>query len=275
MKNNTSKQGQVLLVVVLLLATTLTIVMTVVFTSRTESNVTRLQQDSERSLAAAEAGIEAAIKSQGEQVERTFRGLSLNNLQGIDLDGSKVTKDNTSSRDFVSPVITKDQQYTLYITPYSSEGFGTPIFQGDVFIYYGSESGCGNLALEFTVVSSDTASTYNVKRYIADAGNKLGSDIDERIASTGIVNIPDTDPEATFNCKAGPIPATLNTKLIFVRLVGNNASPTKLGIKQGQGLPPQGTYFYSEAKTTTGVVKKVQVFQSYPQLPAEYFVTTF
>src|SRR5437868_4230347 len=100
------QEGQVLLLIVLLLATVMTVVMTVIFTARTESKTTKLEQESQKSLAAAEAGIEAAMKQGADTTDFKFEDHpeSLGNLTGIDMSKSTVTINTTSTTEFVSPL---------------------------------------------------------------------------------------------------------------------------------------------------------------------------
>jgi uncharacterized protein (UPF0333 family) len=266
------KKGQILLVVVLLLATMLTVVMTVVFTSRTETQSSKLQQEADKSLVAAEAGVEAAIKSLGAGSTQSFSDLNLGSLQssGIDVTNSKVSADNTQRDQFVSPVILKDQQYTLYLTNYDNGNYGGNAFTPKLQVYYGSGINCNNLALEITVVSftAGDSSSPVVSRFVADTGRLLGSD-GAQIGSATNLTIKST----VFNCVTSAISLPNNAKLLFARVLGSGAS-TRIGINDGQ-LPVQGKYFTAEAKTTSGVTKKIKLFQSYPQLPAELFVTSF
>jgi hypothetical protein len=254
--------------------------MTISFTSRTENQVTKLQQDADKSLVAAEAGIEAAIKNQS---SGSFSELSLDALKdsGIDVDSSKVTIDAAQTRKFVSPAINKDEQYTLYLTPYNGSFPNTPPFNTHVAVYYGDGGSfnCGSVALELTVVSFDSSvpnPSYTVERYVADTGTPkiLGTDgaqIGNDISKFGGKDILTTH----FNCVTtlNSITLSATAKLMFIRVIGVGAT-TKIGIDDGL-LPVQGKYYTATAKSTSGVTKTVQLFQSYPQIPAEFFVTSF
>ena len=63
-----------------------------------------------------------------------------------------------------------------------------------------------------------------------------------------------------------------NSKLLIVRLLG---ASSKLGFEGSSELKKQGETISSQARTTTNIVKKVELRQSYPQIPAEFFVTSF
>lgn len=280
-KNN--QKGQILLIVVLLLATTLTVVMTVVFTSRTETKVTKLQQDADRSLVAAEAGIEAAIKNLpagSTNVSFKDNSLSLGGLSnsGIDLANSNVTVDNATTSVFVSPIVQKDQQYTVFLAPYNNGVFGTSYYQsgGTLNLYYGSEtSQCDDQALELTFINPGiVGNTYNITRDIADTGGILVSSGTNAVQTPHTITLNGND--YSFNC-VKPLTVPANAILLFVRVIGNpisNNVTTRVGIDDLL-FPAQGKTYYSTARTTSGVTKKVKVFQSYPQIPAELFVTSY
>ncbi|MEO6508705.1 MAG: hypothetical protein ABIO02_02020 [Patescibacteria group bacterium] len=269
MNTKQNQSGQILLVVVLLLATTLTIVMTAVFTSRTETQVSKLQQESDKSLIAAEAGIEAAIKNQNGRSNISFKDLALTSLDGtgIDLNNSSVSIDNSTTAKFVSPIIQKDQQYTIYLAKYDNGVFDSTIVTGTMNLYYGSDNvSCDSIALEYSFLAV-ALNTYTMPRYVADTGSIIG------VPGIDSVTIPPHDINGvTFTC-VSTLTVPNNAKLLFVRVIGPDAS-TRIGIDDNN-FPAQGKTFSSEAKTASGVVKKVKVFQSYPQIPAEMFVTSY
>lgn len=278
-----SQQGQVLLIIIMLLATIITVVTTVSFRSTTETQINKLEEESQKTLAAAEAGIEKAIAAKvasGNSQQFNDPNINLQNLAGIDLANSSVNVTSNTGRDFVTPLIQKDQQYTFYLGNYndtSSPPFSAP-YPNQVSVYYGSESGCNNLALEITTVSGFSA-PYTVTRYISDVGGGIVTNP----AGSGASNLANgsgtTISNINFNCKTSPIPWIANTVLMIVRTLGNTSvdGRTKLALRgSGAGsLPPQGKFIVSEAKSQSGVVKKIQLFQSLPQIPSEFFVSTF
>ena len=283
-----SQEGQVLLIIIMLLATIITVVTTVSFRSTTETQINKLEEESQKTLAAAEAGIEKAIaakvasgNSQKFNDPSDPNNLNMQNLSGIDLANSSVNVTSNTGRDFVTPLIQKDQQYTFYLSNYNnaaSPPFSSP-YPNQITVYYGSESGCTTLALEITRVSGLSA-PYTVSRYISDVGggivtNPAGSGTNNVQGGSGA-----TIGNVIFNCRTTGIPWTANTILMIVRTLGNTAAEgrTKLAIRGSSAvlsLPPQGKYIVSEAKSQSGVIKKIQLFQSLPQIPAEFFVSTF
>jgi hypothetical protein len=278
MKNHThnSQKGQALLLLVMMLATTMTIVMTVVFTSRNETKTAKLEQDSERSFSAAEAGIEAVMRVTPSP-SMTFAQLGLSNLNGVDLNNSTVSI-STPNDPFVSPLIQKDQQLTYYLADYNTtDGTFSNPFSGNLDLYYGSETGinCNQIALEMSAVYG-TAAPYSVMRYVANYQNTI-LQTSLGVSTFDISGTPYTINTTSFKCRTS-FTIAANARLMFIRVLAASRSTAKTRFGTDGTLAThraQGRYIQSEAKTTSGVVKKVQLFQSYPQIPAELFVTSF
>lgn len=263
--SNNREDGQVLLIIVMLLATVITIVTTVSFKSTTDTQLTKLEQESQKTLAAAEAGIEKAIGDNLDNNTYQYSDIDLENLGGIDLTESQVVVTKAQNTTFVSPIQQKDQQYTFYLADYNAGVFSNP-YAGNITLYYGSDSACSSVALEIALISG-SAAPYTIKRYIADTSNQLASNTDN-IGRTGVTTIEDT----RFNCKTDQITIPANARLMIARAL---FSKTRLGMQGSTILRPQGKVITSEAKSQSGVVKKVELFQSLPQIPTEFFVTAF
>lgn len=252
------QKGQVLLITVMLLASVLTIVMAVTFTSRTETQIAKLEEDSKRALAAAEAGIEAALR-QGTGTVPIGSG-QLSNLTGFT--GQAVVS-ATLSNTFTTPLLMKDQQYTFYLSlydPATEQITGGP-FSGQMRFALTQPSGsyCGNsstrLALELTFLNKNGTTA---KRLIDECSIVSGS-----AANQWSLNSNVNPPQA---------------HILIVRLLSSNSSfagATLQIINRSGSWPAQGKTITSEARYQTGVTKKVQLFQSYPQFPAEMFVTSY
>jgi hypothetical protein len=265
MKNR--KGGQVLLITVMLVATVITVVMTLVFKTNIDTQTTKLQEESQKALAAAEAGIERGLTG----AQGTFNAVSIGlSFSGIDAINSNVTIDSNPATEFVSPLIAKDEQYTFYLTGYDME---TKLFSGlsptSVVVYYGSNNNCTNISLELTLISGVSPGPYTLTRKVADTGGIFY----ESIPGSQIGTSPGGNLITTsFNCKTSAISIPADPRLLIVRVFN---SSTKIGISFNGQAVKQGNLITSSAKTTTGVVKKIQLFQSYPQIPADFFVTSF
>ena len=272
-----NRPGQVLLIAVMLLATVITVVMTIAFNATTETQVARLESDSQKALAAAEAGVDAVIKqsvdSSGVKIESMGSGQF----------GQQVISGNAQVVGvpvpyFVTPLLQKDEQYTFYLSNYIPPTISTPIqftnsWKGtQLDIYVASEgTGCSNLAIEVVVVKNDINNT--LERYAYNS-----SVISNTTGEFTVLDTPVTINSTAFQCKIfTPITVAAETgKIAFIKVLGGK---TKLGFKSAdvplKNLPIQGKTVESEARTTTGVVKKVELFQSYPQIPSNFFMTSF
>ncbi|MFZ2206206.1 MAG: pilus assembly PilX N-terminal domain-containing protein [Microgenomates group bacterium] len=251
------RRGQVLLIAIMLLATVVTVVMTIAFNSTTETQVAKLEEDSQKALAAAEAGIDSVIKqSVGTNIPLSTLGdFSTQGISG----NAQVLSVNKNT--FISPLLQKDEQYTFYLSDYPT--FANP-WSGNLGIYFLSEAGqCPSIEV-LVVTNMNTQARYAFNTCAATInGAETAS-----IMSTQIDDI-------TFQRKILTPLSITNGTVAFVKVYGGR---TKLGFKDEGGinnLPTQGKTVDSEARTQSGVVKKVQLFQSYPQIPSSFMMTSF
>jgi len=268
-----NRRGQVLLIAVMLLATVITVVMTIAFNTTTETQVTRLEVDSQKALAAAEAGVEAVIKqSVGSGVIQKIEEIGQFSAQGI-TGSAKV--EGISKPYFVSPLIQKDEQYTFYLSEYIAPVFSpvyvTHSFQnpwsGSFDIHMISEAGCPSL--EVTIVKQD----YSLERYAYNTCSSPGLINNATAASQP--SQPTVIDGVSFTHKTPSKIVVENGLVAFVKVLNGR---TKLGFQSADSavsFPIQGKTVESEARTASGVVKKVQLFQSYPQIPSNFFMTSF
>ncbi len=266
-----AQQGQILLITVMLLATALTVVLTTAFTGTTDTKITKLEADQQKALAAAEAGVEAALK-QG--VDQNIAGLGL----GSGITGLAKVTSTGADQTFVTPTtigeITGEStdEYTYYVADYNSaDGSFANSWNHSLKIHYGLGDGIdcnSDVALDITVIYQSGA----VKKLVA-----VDSPPDNYDIAAGSSGETFGDPSTTFACKTSNIDLALypDAKVIIVRVLKQD---TKLGFESttsGTPLKAQGRLVTSEAKTQTGASRKVQLFQTYPQIPAELFVTSF
>jgi len=264
-----NRNGQVLLIAVMLLATVITVVMTIAFNATTETQVTRLEIDSQKALAAAEAGIDAMVKQPiGSSVQ--ISSLGQFNSQGI---SGTAQVSSVSKTTFVTSLLRKDEQYTFYLSDYP--GFAHP-WTGSFDLYLGSENGeCPSV--EVTIIKN----TYLLDRYAYNTCSGTET-IAQGTLATDISTTPKEIDSVEFNYKLDTIivpnpiePSSTSGLVAFIKVLGGR---TKLGFQSTDPtlpLPLQGKTVASEARTASGVVKKVELFQSYPQMPSTFFMTSF
>lgn len=254
--NNTYRRGQVLLIVMMLLATLITVVVTIVFNSTTETQIAKLEEDSQKALSAAEAGIESIIK---ESAGTTIPLTSLGDFaaQGITGNAQVLAVEKAT---YVSPVTQQDEQFTFYLSEYPT--LANP-WTGALSVYFLSETGqCPSV--EILVVTN----TYSQQRF---AFNTCSTIVENAALAS---NISTQIEETAFGWKT-PTPLSITNGIVaFITVRGGK---TRLGFKDENGgmLPSQGKLVESEARTQTGVVKKVQLFQTHPQIPSHFMTTSF
>lgn len=224
-----------------------------------EQKITKLEQDAKQAYGAAEAGIDAALKA-GSTVSIGSLGLG----QGIS--GSATVQTNAQGV-FSTPILKKDEEYTFYLSDYdvSTNSFTGAAFNSTMSITLASPpsivcSGAQKMALELTFILTDST---NSNPTIAD--RRMIDPCLLTNASTGTVSVGQS-----FT----PLPASL----LIMRVIApdGNFSGVSLKVNNGAGnWPLQGKTIVSSAQTATGATKKLQLIQSYPQLPSEFFVTRF
>ncbi len=267
--------GQALIVLVLMISIILAIVSATSYRLTTETQSTKTQEDSVRALAAADAGIEVGLQRASNLPAQTYTFADLNlSLGGIDAVRSRVLITDTN-RDFVSPVIPKDGQFTFYVKDYNDPT--APNYANDISIHFRSESGSDCVAprtqpaYELTYIYGPTGNL--VRRMLVEpciAGAQAISGNSHTPFNTGAYTVDGV----TFQHQIIINPATsgmADMKIIILRPLFGLA---RFGFT-GTNLEPQGKLIRSEAYTTSGPSKIVTIFQSLPQIPAEFFVTTF
>ena len=253
--NLRSESGQVLLITIMLLATALTVALSVSFKSTTETQVTKLQEENQKALAAAEAGIESALKEEA--------GVNIGGLGGLGgFSGTADCNENSPGNSFASPLLQKDEQYTFYFADYPDL---SSYWSGDIHFYFKSETDAP--ALELTFISS----TGVITRYLLDPDNRVSAESGETTCDTGLYSAGGV----AFQRRTNLAITVANTKVIIARAISGE---TKIGIG-GTTLKSQGKTCESSATSGTtageGVTKKMTLLQSFPQIPADFFVTSF
>jgi hypothetical protein len=259
------RSGQALLITVMLLAVALTVVLALSYTSKTDVQLSKLEEENQRALAAAEAGIDALVN------QTTGQSVVISDLDGslVQFSGS-AEKAITQGPQFSTPLLQANGHFTFYLDDYPD--FDNP-YSGSLVLYYSTKASCTDSsadALEITMIYG-TSYPYTIKRFIADGGNRLVAGTD-KYQSQGNYTIGDV----AYTCKTKSIAISLpNPNMMIVRSIFN---ATRVGFETSGGsgsLPPQGTIITSEAETPSGVKKIIQLFQSYPQIPLEFFTTSF
>ena len=253
-------KGQILLITVMLLATVMTIVLSVSFKSVTDTQVTKLEEESQKALAAAESAIEVALK---DNATATIGSGSLTSITGF---SGSATIESLAETTFTTSIIPKDGSYTFYLGEYhlDTKAIDAPLNSQNITVCF---TGTTKPAIEITLIK-----TSGVKKYVVDPDHDQSGRIVNALASSSCT--PNSNYSFSTTIPSADIDA--NSKFLLVRVL---YASTKL-LFHGDSdldLPVQGRTVSSQAtsSTSTGVSKKVVLFQSYPQIPDEFFSTSF
>lgn len=250
-----TKKGQILLIAVMLMATVVTVFLAVLFKSTNESRTAKIEEESQRALAAAEAALESALQ--------TNQSVTLGQGQLSDLTGitGVATVEDLVTNTFVVPAVKKDSSYTFYLADYDpvSKRFTGSSLNQDITVCFDSANP-NNPAIEMTLVKTDS-----VRKYVIDPDNVITNSY-----QTGGTCPADSSLEYSYTIPGTEILS--DSRLLLVRVF---FSDSKLILTRSSNLPIQGRTAFANVTTDTGVTKKVNLFQSYPQLPAEFYTTSF
>lgn len=253
-----NRSGQTLLIIILLATVLLTIGLSVSQTTTQEQKITKLEQDAKQAYAAAEAGIDAAVR---QKTTVSIGSLGLGN--GI---SGTATVNSTTVNGFTTPTLKKDEQYTFYLSDYdlAANSFtGSPFAASMNINTPGGAYSCGpstSMAIELT--------------FILTTSNNTSSNVSDRWIIDPCLLTGATTNTLSFGQAFTPV----SSSMMLIRVIAPSTNFTGISVTVNKGSgnwPLQGQTIVSSAQTQTGASKKLQLFQTYPQLPAEFFVTRF
>lgn len=250
---STHKKGQVALIAIMLIATVLTVVLSISFQATVDTQITKLEEENQKALAVAEAAVEASIK---ERATTTVGQGSLDNITGFT---GGATVSSITDNVFTTERVEKNNQYTFYLAGYdpTTKTLGTTSLQEAATVCFQQAS--TNPAIEITLIKTDS-----VKRYAIDPGGRISN------STSPSLTCPDGNFQYSYTIPAADVGT--NSRLIIVKVMFN---ASKIYFSRSSDFPLQGVAATSEVTSQTGASKKVYLFQTYPQIPADFFNTSF
>lgn len=254
MKKN--ERGQVLLIVVLVMVISLTVGLSLASKSITSLRTSTEEANSQKALAAAEAGVEQAIKNNLSIASGSF-------------------SNNTTYETTITPVlgtsfqlnagnpVLQDDGIDLWLSGYStndSELYTNP-WTGTLTIHWGNTpTGCENAALELAIISGSRANPI-MTRYTYDPCQARSSS-----------NSFDPAPlnQRTISGKNFYYQAVINISSGLIGRIIPFYTNTVIAVTGSTALPSQGSTVVSTG-VSGDTERKVTVFQGYPEVPSEYF----
>ena len=284
--NVNPQSGQALLVLILIIALAITVVSAVSFRLTTEVQTTKSQEENVRVLAAADSGIEKGLQlaNQPSTPSNYYEkyvdvvGGTLQALPGVDAQKSNLTITTTSGNQFISPEIPIDEQYTFYLWNYPATT-NQNYFTGNLSVYFGS-NGAGTCNATRTTPAIEISIIYGVSndqvvRYLYEpcaSGQYIGGINKGTIEAGATLHSKGTDYPFNWKTAGISIGSIQEPKLMIVRSLFGG---TRIAFEGSAPLPEQGKIIRAEAVSLSGSSKVVSLFQSFPQIPADFFVTTF
>lgn len=273
-KKLSNQSGQVLLMLILISSVLLTVGLSMSQIGVNETKISKLEEESKKAFQAAEAGIEKTIEEL--KTNPNYTGISRDDSVNLNNVGVSTEVTTATGTEFKTPVIKKDDQYTFYLASYdvTNNTWGTS-YIGDLTFYLNSnQKACptsgheGVPAIELTYIYG-TDGSYNTKKYmIAPCGGFSGANVLQTVDGSYTLN------SSTFKHKTNAtLDTPTNAKIVVARVL---YADTIIGFKGSADLVEQGKFITSTAiSASNNVSKKVELFQSLPQIPADFFVTSF
>jgi hypothetical protein len=266
---NGFEKGQILIVAVLVIVIALTVGLSLIARTITNLRTSTEEAQSQKALAAAEAGIERALQN---TQSGSIAGSQDNNA-GYN---TVVTSIGGTSISIVlnggSPV-SKNEGIDAWFEAHDAAGNPNGVFTApsNLNLYWGSSSACNDAAIEVIVVTTNAgnAKTY---RFAYDPCSTRGNNF--TTAPTVVAgNFPITTNgvTTTFASKVTIDTSAITNnvdKIIFMRLIPIYKD-TILGISNNIPLPLQG-YLIDSAGTSGETKRMIKVFKGYPQTPLAY-----
>ncbi len=248
------EKGQVLLLIILLSATLLAIAGGIFFESLVQTQVTKIQEESIRALKAAEGLAEQALQQGSGTVVLDSNQLNLSGASG------KAEVVSSVSNIFTTPLLARNEQYTFYFYDYASGNIGAALTP--------------TMKIEPEVNICDSNSFVVELTFVNLSDNSFSRDV---------VGCPG---ESLATKTFGTSFTSPASHLVILRILASNSDfpgtklvLTRLDVDPVTGnylvWPAQGKTVVSTVRTASGVTKTIRVFQSYPQIPASFFVTKF
>jgi len=262
-----SEKGQILLIVVLACVISLTVGLAAISRSVTNTRISTEEANSQKPLAAAEAGIEEQLNRANLANTSAITDRQLSNRSEFDatieqVNGTQVLINNGLP-------INQDEGADIWLSDYPD--FTNPR-SPNLTIMWNAPTGsnpCVAPAMEIAFIYGADRNNPNMSRYAVDpcSGRTPPNRFTGASGSTSI-SYGGTNHNFQFSYT---IPTTINSGYI-ARVIPLYANAGKMGVRVNNGvaLPPQG-FVINSTGTSGNAVRKVKVFQGYPRVPVEFF----
>ena len=267
----TSKNGQVVLIVLLIMSVILVVGLSIASRSVTDIKISQQSQEAARALWVAQAGLEEAIK-----LNQSIGAGEKQPLGGVEY---SVTKRGIGGSDeFVFPEsVAADEAVTLWLINHNDDGtIGSGGYTGNTLKFFWGKEDPPPLsdttpALEATLIYKDSADKGQAKRYVFDPYSDRNpatsfSNPPNNNCSAGGQNFAFCSNATNLNLSGGATPYFVRIKLLFNT---DSAQPVGVRAEGGKSLPGQGNCYESSATVAeSGVTRKLRQCQLWGTSPS-------
>ena len=276
MTTNVKQSGQVVIMLLLIMVVVLTIGLSIAARSTTDVGISTLTEQSSRAFAAAEAGLEQALKDPSNGILLT--GLTSNVGEGK---FSVIQVAQAGPRFAFPGGVVRDDPIQVWLSNYpdlsdlSLTGKPLRIYWGQAGTSYNCNATDPKApALEYTYIYS-SGGTYSTTHGFFDGCGSLRSGASGFSApESGSYTLTTNLGDQTYQYRTPEFTLSGNPKLLRVRLLYNDtAVPVAVESIQAN-LPQQGSLLESTGEYGD-TKRKIQVFRSYPRLPGIFDYVLF
>jgi Tfp pilus assembly protein PilX len=265
--DSNKQRGQALLLVVLLITVVLTVAMSLMSRSIVNVRLSSEEDQSQKALSAAEAGIEKTLLANSAITNGTLSNNATFSTTYTQVNGNSFLLNN-------GKIVLKDEGADIWLSDYSPDSnnnYANP-WTGTLSIYWGSSSD--------SCTSSESVNTMAALEIIVITGNRNNPVITHYAfdpcgsrRTSNSFNTPTAGTTIGSVAFAYSAKITLNTTGLIARVIPLYAN-TYIGIQGNPILPAQGSVIQSTG--TSGDVKRtVSVLEQNPSLPVEFLTYSF
>lgn len=258
MEERNPQSGQILLISLLVLSVATTIALSLVSRTATDQNISNEIEESSRALSAAEAGVEAALKSGAGSNGAQILAPSISYSTTVSSIGS-------AAGPFLFPQKTgRNTVETLWLVNHNSDGTlnVTPTYTSDTIGVCWSQETTTPALVVTVLYKKASDGSYRTAKQAYDPDSTRQSGNQYTLAGAAGSNCGQTGYKATVNFTSlGITPASDTIIGLRMRPI---YSDSQLGVDTGViVLPLQGNKIDSSGSIATGVTRHVIVFQQY------------
>jgi hypothetical protein len=256
-----SQKGQILLIVILAAVVSLTVGLSAVSRTITNTRVSTEEANSQKALSAAEAGVEELVSNQ------SVRSIDEKDVSG---DASFTARSNeVSSTDIVlngGNTVYKDDGVDLWLSTHPN--FTPPLWSGTLRVLWNDDPDSRNCrqdpAIEIIIISGADRNNPSLIRQAFDPCNARA----DANGFRGVNRL--SDVQRTIGGETFDHGVDLIVNSGYIARVVPIYADTKIGVRGSSPFPSQGILVESVGTSGT-TTRKIRVFKGWERVPIEFF----